>query len=88
MEEAGIERRNIREEAGNAKLSLFAGDVIVIFDFSDCWERNLYECAIGAKDLDTGRRQGLRAFHTPNSSSDSPPIRRDDLYVVFTVERL
>lgn len=63
------------------------GDVVV-FDFGDCWKRNLYDPAVGAKYFDAGGGQGLSAFHTPNRASDSPPISSDDFYVVSAIQRL
>jgi len=60
----------------------------MVFDFGDRWERNFYDCAVRTKHFDAGRGQCLRRFHTPNRTSYSPPIRRNDLHVVFPVKGL
>lgn len=60
----------------------------MVFDFCDGREGNFYDLAVGTFNLDAGGRQGLCGFHTSDSSPDSPPIRRNDLYVVFTVKGL
>lgn len=66
--------------------SLAAG--VVVFDFGDGGKRNFDDPAVRTKYFDAGGRQGLRAFHTPNRASDSPPIRCNDFYVVFAIQRL
>ena len=61
---------------------------VVVFDFGDCWKRNFYDPAIRTKYFDAGGGQCLRAFHTPDRASDSPPISSDDFYVVLAVQGL
>jgi hypothetical protein len=67
---------------------LTARDCVMVFDFGDGRKRNFYDLTVGALHFDAGGRQGLSGFHTPNGSPDSPPVDRNDLYVVFAVQGL
>lgn len=60
----------------------------MILDFGDRGEWNFHDRAVGTEHLDAGRGKRLRGFHTPNCPSDSPPISRNNLYVVFAVKGL
>jgi len=69
-------------------MQLAAGGNVMVFDFSDGRERNFYDLAVSTLDFDAGGRQGLSGFHTPNRTPDSPPIGRDDFYVVLAIKGL
>lgn len=60
----------------------------MVFDFGYSREGYLYDLAVGTLNLDAGSRQGLSGFHAPHCSPHSPPVRRNDLNVVFTVKGL
>lgn len=68
--------------------TLTADGGVVVFDFGYVWEGDFYDLAVGTFDLDAGGRQCLSGFHTLNRTPDSPPVGRDDLYVVFPVKGL
>ena len=61
---------------------------VVIFDLGDVRKGYLDEFAIGALNFDAGGGQRLGRFHAPHDTADTPAIDRDDLDIVFTVERL
>jgi hypothetical protein len=92
MKGEGIEGRNIRQDRRNAKyaagVALTAGDGVVVFDFGDGGERNFYDLTVSTFDFDTGGRQSLSGFHALDRPPHSPPIGRDDFYVVFAVKGL
>ena len=60
----------------------------MILDFGDRRERDFYDRAVGAEHFNARSRKSLSGFHTPNRAPDSPPISRDDLYVILTVKGL
>src|SRR5205807_8490523 len=61
---------------------------IVIDDFGNRRERNLYDLAVGALDLDARRRQRLRRFHAAHDAADAVALLRHDLNIAFAVEWL
>ena len=72
----------------NRKPRLIARRDVVILDFSDRRERDFDDRTVGTEHFDARGSKRLSGFHTPNRPSDSPPISRDDLYVIFTVQGL
>lgn len=58
---------------------------VVVFDFGDGGEGDFHDAPVRAKHFDARRGQGLSAFHTAHRAPDSPPIGRDDFYVIFPV---
>ena len=61
---------------------------IVIDDFGNRRERNLYDLAVGALDLDAGRRQRLRRFHAAHDAADAVASLRHDLNIAFAIKWL
>jgi hypothetical protein len=62
--------------------------LVPVFDFGDGGKRYLNYLAVGALNLDTRSRQGLRGFHAPNNAPHPPAFKRDYLDIVFAIERL
>ena len=60
----------------------------MINDFRDGREWYLDDLAVGYLHLKARRRQCLCCFHTANDAAHAIAVRRDDLYVVMSVERL
>ncbi len=67
--------------------STYAGRVVVS-DLGDRWKWDLYYFAIGALDFDAGSRQCLSGLHAANSATHSLSVDRNDLNVIFAVQRL
>src|SRR5436853_5172629 len=61
---------------------------IVIDDFGNRRERNLYDLAVGALDLDAWRRQRLRRFHAAHDAADAVASLRHDLNIAFAIKWL
>lgn len=61
---------------------------IMINDFGDGREWYLDDFAVGYFHLQTRCRQRLCCFHAANDTAHAAAVRRHDLYVVLTVERL
>jgi hypothetical protein len=60
----------------------------MVFDFSDRGKGYLDDVAIRAFNLHARSRQGLRSFHASHNASDATSVERDNLDVVFAIERL
>jgi hypothetical protein len=61
--------------------------LVMVFDFGYGGKRYLYDLAVLTLHLHARRGQGLSGFHAPNDASDALAIERDDLDIVFAVER-
>jgi hypothetical protein len=62
-------------------------ELVTVFDFSNCGERYLHYLAVGTLNLDARSRQCLRGFHAPHNAAYPPAFKRDDLDIVFAIER-
>lgn len=60
----------------------------MILDFRDTWEGNFDYFAVGTFNLDAGRGEGLGGFHAANYAANALTVTRNNLNVVFSVERL
>lgn len=60
---------------------------IMIYDFGDGRERYLDDLAISPLNLDARCRQCLRRFHAANDTANAVTVARDDLDIIFAVER-
>jgi hypothetical protein len=58
----------------------------MVYDFCDRQEGNLDDLAIGAFNLDAGRRQRLCRFHAADDAADAVAVCRHNLYVVLAIE--
>jgi len=61
---------------------------VVIFDLGDVRETYFYDFAVSALDFDTGGREGLSGFHATNHTTHALAIGRNNLNIVFSVQRL
>src|SRR5713226_2095534 len=60
---------------------------IVVDDFDDCRERNLYNLAVSTFDLDARRGQRLGCFHAAHDPAHAVSIARHNLDICFAVKR-
>lgn len=60
----------------------------MVNDFRDGSKWYLDDFAVGDLHLEAWRRQGLCCFHAANDTAHPAAVRRHDLYVVLTIERL